>query len=410
MPKKALIIAYYFPPLGMGGVQWTLKLSKYLKNYGFEPIILTVKDISYYAYDLSLLDEINFKVIRTESLDPLRLRKLFGDTNDFGEVRRKWKFLSDLIFVPDNKILWLPFAISCGFKIIKDIDIIFASAPPYTSLIVGALLKRVSGVPLIIDFREAWTDAHFIHYPTKTHSFMNRLLEEKIIRYAEAVTCVNEFVKKCLQNKYGKNISVLHTGYDSSDIVAKETTPKKFTITHAGTFTEFRSPEYFLTSLNELIEEGKIPREDIKLNLIGFIPPIYKSCAPTDVVKFTGYLPHKEIIRELQNSSLLWIAVGEEEGKFMATGKIYEYLGTSKPILATAPDGACANLIRETERGVVVPPTNIKAIKQAIYKFYVKFKKNELGASFFPPAIEFDHKNIAKELANLFNKVISMRI
>lgn len=410
MLKKALIIAYYFPPLGMGGVQWTLKLSKYLKNYRFEPIILTVKDISYYAYDRSLLDEITFRVIRTESLDPLRLRKLFGDTRDFSEVRRRWKTLSDLIFIPDNKVLWLPFAISCGLKIIKKIDIIFASSPPYTSLIVGALLKRISGLPLVIDFREAWTDAHFVHYPTRIHSFINRLLEEKIIRYAEAVTCVNEFVKKCLQAKYNKSISVLHTGYNSSDFTTKETVPKKFTITHAGTFTEFRSPAYFLTSLNELIEEGKIPREDIEVNLIGFIPPIYKSCAPNDVVKFMGYLPHKEIIRKLQNSSLLWIAVGEKEGKFMATGKIYEYLGTGKPILATAPEGACANLIKETGRGVVVPPTDIKAIKQAIYEFYVKFKKNEFSASFFSPATEFDHKNIAKELANLFNKVICMRI
>jgi len=259
---------------------------------------------------------------------------------------------------------------------------------------------------LVIDFREAWTDAHFVHYPTRIHLAINRFLEKKIIGYAEAITCVNEFVKKCLQTKYNKSISVLHTGYDSSDFTNKEITPKKFTITHAGTFTEFRSPIHFLTSLNELIEEGKIPKEDIEVNLIGFTPPIYKSCAPNDVVKFLGYLPHKEVIGKLQNSSLLWIAVGEKEGKFMATGKIYEYLGTGKPILATAPDGACANLIRETRRGVVVPPTNIKAIKRAIYEFYVKFKKNELSASSFPPVTEFDHKNIAKELANLFNKVI----
>ena len=87
--QRVLLIAYYFPPCGMGGVQRAAKLAKYLPQYGWEVTVLTVKDIAYYQKDESLLEDIKQADIRrTGSLDPLRLAYIFtGKSGKHAAVR-----------------------------------------------------------------------------------------------------------------------------------------------------------------------------------------------------------------------------------------------------------------------------------------------------------------------------------
>ena len=56
--NKVLFIAYYFPPLGMGGVQRSLKFAKYLPDFGWQPVVFTTGEMAYYAHDEKLLNEI----------------------------------------------------------------------------------------------------------------------------------------------------------------------------------------------------------------------------------------------------------------------------------------------------------------------------------------------------------------
>ena len=61
---KALIITYYWPPSGGSGVQRWLKFTKYLRDFGVEPVIYTVKNPSYPKQDHSLLRDIQ-KVLKS---------------------------------------------------------------------------------------------------------------------------------------------------------------------------------------------------------------------------------------------------------------------------------------------------------------------------------------------------------
>src|SRR5574341_72662 len=154
--KKVLIIAYYFPPLGGAGVQRALKFAKYLPEFGWEPVVLTVKKISYPAWDETFLQEIppGAKIWRSGSLDPQRLVYLFSRLSNLkpakqksgptGQTSERLRFLK-WFFIPDSKIGWSPFALGKGLRLVRKekIDLIFSTSPPTTSHMVGYWLSKL---------------------------------------------------------------------------------------------------------------------------------------------------------------------------------------------------------------------------------------------------------------------------
>ena len=134
--KKVLFIAYLFPPAGGGGVQRSSKFVKYLPKFGWQPLVLTVKEPYDFYSDDTLIKDLgdDVKVYRTFSIEPMRwVRKILkkGSQKKIEQKKEsrhthnkslKPGFLVKLktyILVPDNEILWLPFAVLKGMRIIK---------------------------------------------------------------------------------------------------------------------------------------------------------------------------------------------------------------------------------------------------------------------------------------------------
>ncbi|MDI6739276.1 MAG: glycosyl transferase family 1, partial [Candidatus Edwardsbacteria bacterium] len=174
--KRLLVLSYYFPPLGMSGVQRVLKLVKYLPRFGWQPVVVTPGFTGTYAYDQDLLAEAAAPVFRTFSLDPLFLSP---QKHDAGLAARRG-FLAWLNhwFIPDNKIGWIPFAVRAGMRAAQryPIDAILSSAPPYSSHLAGVILKRALGKPLVSDFRDSWTNYTWVSYPTRFHRYYDQAL------------------------------------------------------------------------------------------------------------------------------------------------------------------------------------------------------------------------------------------
>jgi hypothetical protein len=117
---KVLVVAYYFPPMGLSGVQRTLKFVKYMKNYNWEPTVITSGKVAYFAHDKYLsdeLDELKINVIRVEgSSEPNSLLSKFGTIKLPREfIRNIFNKISQTIFIPDNKISW-------SKKVFKKVD------------------------------------------------------------------------------------------------------------------------------------------------------------------------------------------------------------------------------------------------------------------------------------------------
>ena len=176
--KKILIITYYWPPSGGAGVQRWLKFSKYLPEFGYEPVILSVdeKEASYAQLDYSLLAEINpgMAIHKTRTFEPYNLyRKLsnkkeipyggFSNQKRITLFEKFSRFVRGNLFVPDPRKGWNRFAYKKAAELIRreQIEVVVTSGPPHSTHLIGRRLKRHFGVKWIADFRDPWTDIYY---------------------------------------------------------------------------------------------------------------------------------------------------------------------------------------------------------------------------------------------------------
>lgn len=448
--KKVLMIAYYFPPVGGSGVIRTLKFAKYLPKYGWKPEILTIKDNCYESYmprDFSLLNEIpvDLAVCRTSVIKPLDLlfaiRRRFKavanskkeitpsthaeNTNVKTLMQRFKDAITSFLSIPDKQIGWLPFALIKGRAIIKKngIDIIYSTASPWTTHLIGYLLKKITKKYWVADFRDPWTlDLLYEEKGyTKLRKITEQFLEKKIMNAADKVVCISETMKNNLVNKYPflkEKIEVITNGFDREDFAKEESIKKssKFTISYIGTLYHNRDPKDFIIALAQVVNANKEVRENIKVKFVGMIEKeiefkqLISDFNLKEIVKMVNYIPQKEALQYLKNSDVLLLIIGNDKrGDYILTGKIFEYLASNKPILALVPEGEAANLIRETKAGIVVDPENTEEIKKSIVNFYSKYKQGCLKIDSDINKIEkFDREKLTGNLTKIMESCLKI--
>jgi hypothetical protein len=212
--------------MGMGGVQRTLKFAKYLRDYGWESVVVTDSPKKYYAVDESLLNEaidcgIKIERTGTEVFDVKNI--IIKAPNE--RVRKYKSKLSQFFFIPDSKISWKKKALKKVDEIWKKydgFDLIFATAPPYTDFLIGQSIKKKYKVPLVIDYRDLWVDNKVLNlYPTYYHKMSNIRLEKKVLSEANKVITTNRKTKELIITRYGNvdynDVKIIPHGYDQED-------------------------------------------------------------------------------------------------------------------------------------------------------------------------------------------------
>jgi len=415
--------------MGMGGTQRAAKFVKYLPQFGWEPIVLTVKDVHYYATDETLLDDIRGReIIRTESLDPLRLWAKFRKSNseqNSSPVKKSLlqkillltnRIVSGWLFVPDAKLLWLPFVLWQGVKIIKkeQIQIIFTTSPPHSAHLIGVVLKWLTGVKFVADFRDDWTGGESQLNPTFIHNFINHWQEKIVLKNADRVVAMCDQLSLSLKGKSGKQFSgekfvTITNGYDPDDFsgLLNLMQNEKFTITHCGSISRVSDPAVFLRAVRELFIEKPDLKQKMKIqffgsDIFGKLPLLLRELDLNEIVPPLRYLSHREAIEQMMKSHVLLLTIIKHSEEEVITSKVFEYLATGKPILLITRGGAVADLIRRTHRGVVVNPDDGAEIKKAILLFYEQFESGKLIPA--PPLAmpEFDRRLLSEQLATLF--------
>lgn len=400
--RDVLVIAYYFPPLGMGGVQRTLKFCKYLPRFGWNPIVLTVKDIAYFAHDFTPLSEVPTETYRTESLDPLRLARFFRRRSLLDSGKR-WSNLLSWFLLPDSKSPWLPFLMNRAKALMREreISLIFATFPPATSLVAGTLLKKDCGKPFVMDLRDPL--GYGLSKPTFLHSSLLSLLTRKTVETADGI--VTAYPAAELEGAAQK-VTVIPNGFDPEDFSEPAQIDDRFLIVHTGTLTRKRNGLPFLRTLRELVESRRVDRSVVRVRLVGWTDPVYADAIESeglaDMVETISYASHGESVAHLMSSSLLWLPAGAGE----IPGKAYEYLGSGKPILATAPEGDCAELIRKTDSGIVRRPDDQDGIGAAIVHYYTLWRNGELPLRRERRMEMYNRMDQTKVLTDLFDSVV----
>ncbi|MBI5472929.1 MAG: glycosyltransferase [Ignavibacteriae bacterium] len=424
--RRVLVIAYYFPPMGLSGVQRTLKFVKFLPQYGWQPTVLTVDPRGYFAHDDTLLSELDGRdvsIVRTKSAGP---GKMFAKKETVKlpseRTRKLLSRVSDTFFIPDNKIGWKRRAVAAALALHKrtPFDLIFATAPPFTDFLIGAELKERLQRPLVFDYRDPWVEYPHKFYPTPFHKLRNIMLERRALKASSFVVTTNRRVKELLIKRYGflsyNDIEIIPQGFDPDDFKGYHgpqsdgVVPRsnKMRMTYAGVFWEDRVPDYFLYALNEVFLEKPALRGKIEALFIGKFrrenEKLVEKLHLGDAVCVVDYLPHQQCVNNLLASDVLWMIVGDEVG---SPGKAYEYIGARKPILGCAPDGFMRQTILEAG-GTVTAPKDVAGIKAAIEEFYHQYEKGMLRGPGDEVVDKYNRARLTGRLVKVFESLMAV--
>ncbi|MHC4122826.1 MAG: glycosyltransferase [Planctomycetota bacterium] len=452
--KNILFITHLFPPYGGSSVQRSSKFTKYLKHFGYNPIVLTTKveekkvlgnDYTFYNMDWSLLDDlksIDLQVIRTKSSEP----GMFFNILDKLHLNRLRKF----IFIPDPLIFWIIPAIRAGLKIIRNnrIKLIYTSAPPYSVNITGLILSRISKLPWVADFRDPWTQNFIEYWATKIHYLIEKNIEQKVYKTANRIIVCTPMCKEQLVEKNNNinpsKIETITHAYDAEDFTEgrkNEYGKKKFILTYIGRFyrgynsatrrrlVDFLSlgfltyrpfplelnsatPYYFMKALHELLKKYPLLKNDIEVKFVGPLDKknsaLIERFSLEDIVSVTGYIDHSECINIMLESSLLLYIIGySRESSYHMAAKLYEYMASKIPILALVSEGDSKKCLKNSGLAFFANPVDSDEISKQIYLLYQQWKSG--GITVHPNdrfISQFERKKLARKLADVFNEVL----
>jgi len=393
---KVLVVAYYFPPMGLSGVQRTLKFVKYMKNYDWDPTVITTASVGYFAHDESLTKEAessDIRIIRVGAKEPNALLSKFGTIKPPREsVRKILSRINQTFFIPDNKISWSKLAAKKVKKLLKNerFDALYVTVPPFSSFYYLRKLKKEFDVPIIVDYRDLWFGSYFAFYPTPVHKTLHKRIEYLSLKAADKVVVTNRKIKEKLIKTYKfltfNDVIIIPHGFDPQDFENVQQEPKfndKMIITYSGIFMEYNTPKYFLHAFKNLVIERPDIASKIQLNFVGYLGKENKAHVTKlkleEFVKELGYMNHKEAVKKIISSDLLWLMIGRKRNiDAILPGKLLEYMGSQKPILGCVPEGVAKMMLEEYGASFITEPDDVDEIKNTLIKVYELYKKNEL--------------------------------
>ncbi len=433
--KKVLIISYYWPPAGGPGVQRWLKLSKYLPQYGWDPIIYTPENPDFQVLDETLSKDIHpdTQVIKHPIWEPYAFfRKLTGknkqekvnsgllfDEKNISLFTKLALWVRGNILIPDPRKFWVKPSIKYLIKRIPNInpDIIITTGPPHSMHLIGLKLHKETGIPWLADFRDPWSnlDVLDIFSPSKYAKNKQRRLEKKVLETATATIAVSSNWEKELRSLGAKNTFTITNGFDESDFKTYQATKAtKFSIVYGGIITSFRNPVLLWVALEELCSEIHSFREDLAITLAGTIDNLVKKDIShftylSEKTKYINYFPHQELLNMYSQSAILLLLLNNTpNAQGHIPGKLFEYLACQKPILAVGvTDGDVANILKETKTGCIAEFKDKQQIKDNIQLLYEQFKNDTYQTT--ANIEKYSRKALAESLSDKMYGIMNKR-
>jgi len=420
--NKVLIVTYYWPPSGGAGVQRWLKFSKYLPEFGWEPVILTV-DPEFAAYpvtDFSLTDDLpdSVKVYKTPATNYFSIYKKdktripsagFANNTDNTFKGKILRFVRGNFFLPDPRRGWNNYAFKKACELIQSEGIkhIITTSPPHSTQLIGLKLKKkYSFIRWTADLRDPWTDIYYYKqfYPTLISKAIDLKLEKSVLIQADKIITVGTSLKTLFSSKVKgleKKIEVITNGYDESDFKdAASSDPSRFTITYVGTLSDIYPIEGLIPALKTMEAAGK----DFLLRFVGSVSEKTKNMLVSEIadkhLEFLPYAVHSIAINYMLSSSLLLLIIPlHESGKSIITGKIFEYLASGKPVLCLGPvDGDAADIIKICKAGKTFSYYDTVKITE-----FIKSTDKHPGISDIKAVQNFSRINLGRRIAELLD-------
>ena len=431
--KRVLIITYYWPPSGGSGVQRWLKMSKYLPEYGWQPVIYTTENAEYPIVDHSLEKDITpqAEVVRRPIVEPYSFYKKFLGIKQeetikvgFASATKKtgWKakaamWIRGNLFIPDARCWWVKPSVRYLKAYLKDhpVDAIVSTGPPHSMHLIAMKLKEATGLPWIADFRDPWTQIDFyddLHLSRRADRKQHQL-EHEVLTKADKVVTIGWDCARSLGRIGQRNVRVIPNGYDwdlSQQSLTSELS-ETFTITHLGVVTPSRNVPQLWSALKELKDEDENFSKNLKIRLIGQVDQsVLQSIEAeglTESTELVPHIPHDEVLKAQRASQVLLLLINNTpNAKGILTGKLFEYLASGRPILCIGPeDGDAAHVISEAKAGTTIGFEDKERMKEALAELYRKYLDNDLPDRQTAAAERYSRWALAGEYADLLERI-----
>ncbi|MBH25216.1 MAG: hypothetical protein CMH57_12330 [Myxococcales bacterium] len=371
---KILIISYYFPPFNVIGAVRVGKLAHYLHTFGHDVQVISAADQPLQATLTPQLPE--ERVTHTPWIDVNRLvqaalggrekvaRQGYATSGGSPTVKallgRLGLLYKTVLHTPDGQIGWLPWAIQASLQKIEawgTPDIIFASSSPLTSLIAARVVSQRSGVPWVADMRDMWTTNPYYPYKGLRKRF-DRWLETELLQHARGMTGVSAPIVEELRAEYGKPAQLILNGFDLSDYPtpAPPDPDGPLRIVYTGMIYEGRrDPTPLFQALKLLGERAERVRVAFYGRYLNIVHELAERCGVPSLVEVHDPVPYSESLRLQAEADLLLLLLwNDPRAQGVFTGKLFEYIGAGRPIIALgAPDNVAARLVADRGAGVV---------------------------------------------------------
>ena len=437
--KSVLFIADGFPPVAGAGVKRPLKFMKFLSATGWRCHVLTATNDRYLPLDPSLLAEVaqGTTVHRTYTLECLFKRRRNGEPPGANVPARGlrsffdsanlthtfYKLCGRFVAVPDSYVLWLPSAVRRGYQVCKkhEISVIVATGPSFTNFLIGALLRKLTGTPLLLDVRDAWVSDPSIRWRSNHLKKLNAKCEQFAVKWADRVISTNPFVTKDFIQRYpNKPLATFDTilnGFDRDDfdfcVAPRPASSKQFTIVHTGRLYAERTPKHFLQALGQALAKRPAMHHQARVIFVGScetyldgkrVEDYIREFGLGNVVELAGRVPRRRSLEYQLEADLLLLLIGivppAQALTYGISGKLFDYLLCRKPILTLANEGATRELIRSNELGDLFFHEDTDALADYLIRAFDRFVQGQPAT---PPAIaslaQFDFRSLSQRLA-----------
>jgi glycosyltransferase involved in cell wall biosynthesis len=416
---KALIVSFYFPPAGGGGVQRPLKFATHLPELGVETHVLAPDDPKWIHRDDELQPPTlawvhRARYVGTSGRKPAE--ELHG-TQGLVRLSKQAQLFGRRFLVPDENVSWNLTAIPAAIRIVRGekIDVVVTTSPPSSVHLIGAAVKKATGVKWVADLR----DSLVAHPHRRAERMLVRAKEQGehavarlVASQADAITCVSEAIADEIRERSPRGpVTTIANGSDFDDFAGLERrTSDRFRLTHTGSFFGKRDPRPFLTALKQ---SGL---EDVVVRFLGDFRSADREWAETlelgHRLELIPYAARRRSLELQRDSEALLLLIPEAggRGKGVLSGKVFEYLAAERPILAVVPpEGAAAELIRDAGAGVVVAPDDVDGIAGALRELHASWQAGTLDG---PPLSDEWRRKVSRrtrseDLVRVLERVVA---
>ncbi|HFC53937.1 MAG TPA: hypothetical protein ENJ43_05845 [Gammaproteobacteria bacterium] len=445
--RRVLFICYLFPPVGGAGVQRPVKFVKYLHQFGWDVTVLTVENPSVPVFDESLLDDVPRQTVirKASTLEPgyrhkARIARPEGVARSdvSGSARNSLlrgikgalRGVAGVVLQPDPQILWFPAAASRALELLRATphDIIFATAPPYSSFLLGSWLKRRVGLPLVLDYRDEWDLSSAYRENSKRDAislFIQRRMQRSVLRAADGLVATTKASTEAIAQRakrFGVDLPgiCIYNGFDEADMECIQA-DNVSTLRHGGRLRMvYTGTLWNLTSVEPLVKAVKmLSRQDPglmeRLDLVFVGRKISHQLSLLEQLSSTGcrlelrdYCDHREALSVMESADVLCLLLSDVSGaERVVPAKLFEYLAMRREILAIMPKGESADIVTRYFPDSHFGVNNISGIAD-----WIKERIERKGSGRLPSVADigdissFSRRCQAKQLSEYLNRFV----